>query len=284
MAEMTRCQLIERSIITTYRSKLWSKFVKALKEYRLLSPGDRVCCCISGGKDSMVMAKLFQELKKHSDFEFEVKFLVMNPGYNERNLAVIKRNLEILEIPAEIKETDIFEIASIQEKNPCYLCAKMRRGALYKLAKEMGCNKIALGHHYDDVIVTTLMNMLNVGSFQTMLPKLHSQNYEGMELIRPLYLVKEKDILAWKNYNKLEFIACACKMTEGMDTGRLSSQRAKTKDLIKDLLKYCPFAEKNIFKATTNVYLDKVLGWKKDGKYFNYLDFYDEKEDDAVEE
>ena len=282
---MTRCQLIERSIITTYRSKLWSKFVKALKEYRLLKPGDCVCCCISGGKDSMVMAKLFQELKKHSDFEFEVKFLVMNPGYNERNLEVIKRNLEILEIPAIIKETDIFEIASIQEKNPCYLCAKMRRGALYKLAKEMGCNKIALGHHYDDVIVTTLMNMLNVGSFQTMLPKLHSQNYEGMELIRPLYLVKEKDIVAWQKYNNLEFIACACKMTEGRDTGKLSSQRANTKELIKELNKYCPFAEKNIFKSTTNVYLDKVLGWKKDGEYFNYLDFYDnEKEDDTIEE
>ena len=288
MADMTRVQIIERSIITTYRSKIWSKFVKALKEYRLLKPGDVVCVCISGGKDSMLMAKLFQELKKHSDFEFEVKFLVMNPGYNDINLEVIKRNLEILQIPAEIKETDIFEIASIQKKNPCYLCAKMRRGALYKLAKEMGCNKIALGHHYDDVIVTTLMNMLNVGSFQTMLPKLHSQNYEGMELIRPLYLVKEKDIVAWQRYNSLEFIACACKMTEGRDTGKLSSQRANTKELIKDLLKYSPYAEKNIFKATTNVYMDKILGWKKDGEYFNYLDFYDEadsdnKDDDIID-
>ena len=277
---MDRCQLIERSIITTYRSKLWSKFVKALKEYQLLSPGDCVCVCISGGKDSIVMAKLFQELKKHSDFEFDVKFLVMNPGYNEKNLEVIKNNLEILQIPAEIKNTDIFEIASIQEKSPCYLCAKMRRGALYKLAKEMGCNKIALGHHYDDVIETTLMNMLNVGSFQTMLPKLHSQNYEGMELIRPLYLIREKDILAWKNYNNLEFIACACKLTEGRDTGKLSSQRANTKALIKDLIKYCPFAEKNIFKSTTNVYIDKILGWKKDGVNYSYLDFYDKTEEE----
>ncbi|MBQ3252929.1 MAG: hypothetical protein IJA65_00095 [Acholeplasmatales bacterium] len=273
---MNRCQLIERSIITTYRSKLWSKFVKALKEYKLLSPGDVVCCCISGGKDSMVMAKLFQELKKHSDFEFDVKFLVMNPGYNEVNLERIKKNLEILEVPAVIRETDIFEIASLQDKTPCYLCAKMRRGALYKLAKELGCNKIALGHHYDDVIETTLMNMLNVGSFQTMLPKLHSQNYEGMELIRPMYLIREKDILAWKNYNNLEFIACACKLTEGVDLGNLSSQRAKTKELIRELLKYSPFVEKNIFKSTSNVYIDKILGWKKDGVNYSYLDFYDD--------
>lgn len=224
----------------------------------------------------MVMAKLFQELKKHSDFEFDVKFLVMNPGYNEVNLERIKKNLEILEVPAVIRETDIFEIASLQDKTPCYLCAKMRRGALYKLAKELGCNKIALGHHYDDVIETTLMNMLNVGSFQTMLPKLHSQNYEGMELIRPMYLIREKDILAWKNYNNLEFIACACKLTEGVDLGNLSSQRAKTKELIRELLKYSPFVEKNIFKSTSNVYIDKILGWKKDGVNYSYLDFYDD--------
>lgn len=276
---MDRCQLIERSIITTYRSKLWSKFVKALKEYRLLTPGDVVCCCISGGKDSMVMAKLFQELKKHSDFEFDVKFLVMNPGYNDINLEVIKNNLELLRIPAEIVKTDIFEIANLQEKSPCYLCAKMRRGALYKIAKSMGCNKIALGHHFDDVIETTLMNMLNVGSFQTMLPKLHSENYEGMELIRPLYLVREKDINAWKNYNNLEFIACACKLTEGLDKSKLSSQRANTKVLIKELTKYNKFVEKNIFKSTTNVYMDKILGWKQDGKSYSYLDYYDEEDD-----
>ena len=274
---MDRCATIERSIITTYRTKLWSKFVKALKEYKLLCPNDVVCCCISGGKDSMVMAKLFQELKKHSDFEFDVKFLVMNPGYNQKNLDKIKENLEILKIPAEIVNTDIFAIADIQEKSPCYLCAKMRRGALYKIAKSMGCNKIALGHHFDDVIETTLMNMLNVGSFQTMLPKLHSQNYEGMELIRPMYLVREKDINAWKNYNKLEFIACACKLTEGINLNKLSSQRAKTKELIKELLKYSPFVEKNIFKSATNVYIDKILGWKKDGKNYSYLDFYDDE-------
>lgn len=275
---MERCKQIERSIITTYRGKLWSKFIKALKEYQLLKPGDVVACCISGGKDSMVMAKLFQELKRHSDFEFEVKFLVMNPGYNEKNLDRIKENLEILQVPAEIHNTDIFEIAAIQDKTPCYLCARMRRGALYKIAKSMGCNKIALGHHFDDVIETTLMNMLNVGSFQTMLPKLHSQNYEGMELIRPLYLIREKDINAWKNYNNLEFIACACKLTEKTSTedDKTSSMRLNTKKLIKDLLEYNPYVEKNIFKSATNVYIDKILGWKKDGKDISFLDNYDD--------
>ena len=278
---MEKHQIIERSIITTYRSKLWSKFVKAIKEYELLKPGDCVCVCMSGGKDSFVMAKLFQELKKHSDFEFDVKYLVMNPGYNARNLEVIKNNLEIMKIPAVIKDTDIFEIASIQTKSPCYLCAKMRRGALYKLAKDLGCNKIALGHHFDDVIETTLMNMLNVGSFQTMLPKLHSDNYEGMELIRPLYLIRERDIIAWRNYNELEFILCACKLTEGLapeETGKTSSQRENTKRLIRELAQYNPVVEKNIFKSATNVYIDKILGWKKDGKNFSYLDFYDNNE------
>ena len=276
---MDRLQLIERSIIKTYRSKLWGPFIKALKEYELLSPGDNVCVCMSGGKDSVLMAKLFQELKRHSDFEFDVKFLVMNPGYNDINLQVIKNNLDLLQIPAEIVETDIFEIANIQEKNPCYLCAKMRRGALYKIAKSMGCNKIALGHHFDDVIETTLMNMLNVGSFQTMLPKLHSQNYEGMELIRPLYLIREKDILNWKKYNSLEFIACACKLIDGMQNDRISSQRQNTKILIKELTKYNPFVEKNIFKSATNVYMDKILGWKKDDKTYSYLDFYEKNND-----
>ena len=277
---MERNQIIERSIITTYRGKIWSKFIKALKEYQLLKENDVVCVCISGGKDSMLMAKLFQELKKHSDFPFEVKYLVMNPGYNEVNLNKIKENIELMKVPAEIVDTDIFEIADMQKKSPCYLCAKMRRGALYKIAKSMGCNKIALGHHYDDVIETTLMNMLNVGSFQTMLPKLHSQNYEGMELIRPLYLVREKDIVAWKNYNKLEFIACACKLTEGAARNDLSSMRAKTKDLIKELMSYNKFVEKNIFASTTNVYIDKILGYKKGDKNISFLDTYDEKKED----
>lgn len=273
---MEKYKEIERSIITTYRGKLWSKFIKAIKEYQLIKPNDKICVCMSGGKDSFVMAKLFQELKRHSDFEFDVEYLVMNPGYNQKNLDVIKNNLELMKIDAVIKDTDIFEIANLQEKSPCYLCAKMRRGALYKLAKELGCNKIALGHHFDDVIETTLMNMLNVGSFQTMLPKLHSQNYEKMELIRPLYYIREKDIINWKNYNGLEFIACACKLTENILKENItSSQRLNTKMLIKELTKYNPFVEKNIFKSTTNVYIDKILGYKKDGKNISFLDNYD---------
>ncbi|HIT44206.1 TPA: tRNA 2-thiocytidine biosynthesis protein TtcA [Candidatus Avacholeplasma faecigallinarum] len=273
---MEKYKEIERSIITTYRGKLWSKFIKAIKEYQLIKPNDKICVCMSGGKDSFVMAKLFQELKRHSDFEFEVEYLVMNPGYNQKNLDVIKNNLELMKIDAVIKDTDIFEIANLQEKSPCYLCAKMRRGALYKLAKELGCNKIALGHHFDDVIETTLMNMLNVGSFQTMLPKLHSQNYEKMELIRPLYYIREKDIINWKNYNGLEFIACACKLTENILKENItSSQRLNTKILIKELTKYNPFVEKNIFKSTTNVYIDKILGYKKDGQNISFLDNYD---------
>ena len=259
---MERYLEIERTIIKTYRANLWSKFIKAIKEYELIKPNDHICVCISGGKDSMLMAKLFQELKKHSDFEFDVTYLVMNPGYNEINLQVIMNNLELLRIPAVIRETDIFAIANSQEKSPCYLCAKMRRGALYKIAKELGCNKIALGHHYDDVIETTLMNMLNVGSFQTMLPKLHSENHKGMELIRPMYLIRERDIIRWKNYNELKFIQCACRFTENCaicDNGGSGSQRLETKKLIHELLDYNPMVEKNIFKAASNVNLDKII-------------------------
>ncbi|MGM9970261.1 MAG: ATP-binding protein [Anaeroplasma sp.] len=278
---MDRCGEIERTIIKNYRSKLWSPFIKALKEYKLILPNDHICVCISGGKDSMLMAKLFQELKKHSDFEFEVTYLVMNPGYNEINLEVIKNNLELMQIPAVIMNTDIFEIANAQIKNPCYLCAKMRRGALYKLAKGLGCNKIALGHHFDDVIETTLMNMLNSGSFQTMLPKLHSQNYEDMELIRPLYYIREKDIINWKNKNELNFIACACKFTENCancnENESSGSQRLETKKLIHSLLKYNPLVEKNIFKSAANVNLDKILGYKKGDDKISFLDSYDKK-------
>ncbi len=280
---MERYLEIERTIIKTYRANLWSKFIKAIKEYELIKPNDHICVCISGGKDSMLMAKLFQELKKHSDFEFDVTYLVMNPGYNEINLQVIMNNLELLRIPAVIRETDIFAIANSQEKSPCYLCAKMRRGALYKIAKELGCNKIALGHHYDDVIETTLMNMLNVGSFQTMLPKLHSENHEGMELIRPMYLIRERDIIRWKNYNELKFIQCACRFTENCaicDNGGSGSQRLETKKLIHELLDYNPMVEKNIFKAASNVNLDKIIGYKKNGVLHSYLEDYDKKEEE----
>lgn len=272
---MDKCLEIERSIIKTYRGKIWSPFIRALKEYELLKPNDRVCVCISGGKDSMLLAKLFQELKKHSDFEFDVKFLVMNPGYNDINLNVIKSNLELMKIDAKIVETNIFDVASKQDKNPCYLCAKMRRGALYRIANELGCNKIALGHHYDDVIETILMNMLNTGSFQTMLPKLKSENYEGMELIRPLYLVREKDIIAWKKRNELNFIQCACKLTEGINTGESKSKRLETKMLIKNLLSYNENVEKNIFASVSNINLNKILGYKKDDKYYSYIEDYE---------
>ena len=275
---MERIQEIERSIIKNYRGRLWAPFIKALKEYELLKPNDKVCVCISGGKDSMLMAKLFQELKRHSDFEFEVKYLVMNPGYNEANLNHIKANLELLQIPATIIETDIFEIANAQTKTPCYLCARMRRGALYKLAKDLGCNKIALGHHFDDVIETTLMNMLNAGSFQTMLPKLHSDNNEGMELIRPLYLIREKDVKAWANYNDLKFILCACKFTETNAIKEDNSQRVMTKKLIQELKNnYNDNVENNIFSAASNINMNMILGYKKDGNKYSFLDDYDEE-------
>ena len=276
---MERYQEIERSIIKTYRGRLWAPFIKAVKEYELIKPNDRICVCISGGKDSMLMAKLFQELKRHSDFEFEVKYLVMNPGYNEMNLNQIKKNIEILNIPAEIIDTDIFEIANNQDKNQCYLCAKMRRGALYKLAKNLGCNKIALGHHYDDVIETILMNMLNAGSFQTMLPKLHSDNYEGMELIRPLYLIRENDVKAWAKANDLRFIMCACRFTEAcsVDGEINASKRLTTKHLIQELKKnYNVNVEKNIFSAASNVNMNKIIGFKKDGVKHSFLEEYDE--------
>ena len=277
---MEKYQEIERTIIKNYRGRLWAPFIKAIKEYELIKPNDRICVCISGGKDSMLMAKLFQELKRHSDFEFEVKYLVMNPGYNENNLNYIKYNLELLNIDATIINTNIFEVANSQDKSPCYLCAKMRRGALYKLAKELGCNKISLGHHFDDVIETTLMNMLNAGSFQTMLPKLHSDNIEGMELIRPLYLIREKDIKAWAKFNELRFIMCACRFTEScsVDSEINTSKRLSTKNLIQELKKnYNENIEKNIFSAASNVNMNMILGYKKDGEKISFLDDYDKK-------
>ena len=275
---LERHQEIERTILTSYRKRLWGPFVKAVKEFNLIEENDCIGVCISGGKDSMIMAKLFQELLKHSDVPFTVKFIVMNPGYNEKNLELIKKNLDILKIPAKIVETNIFEVANAQIKTPCYLCARMRRGALYDICQSEGCNKIALGHHYDDVIETTVMNFLNNGTFETMLPKLHSQNFEGMELIRPLYFIREKDIIAWSNYNGLEFIRCACKFTDSIEKEKeieSGSKRYDTKKLIQNLLEYNENVEKNIYKATMNVNLNKILGYKKDGKVISYLDNYD---------
>ena len=277
---LTREEAIERSLDTEFRYTIWRRFIAALGNYKLILPGDKICVCISGGKDSMLMGLLFKHLKKYSSVPFDVEFLVMNPGYNELNLQIIKNNLQTLQIPARIVETDIFDIANSTSESPCYLCARMRRGALYRIAKSLGCNKIALGHHYDDVIETTLMNMLNSGSFQTMLPKLHSDHYEGMEIIRPLYLVREESILEWKKFNKLTFIQCACRFTENCsicDNGSGGSQRQKTKALIKQLMvTYSPMVEKNIFKAGGNVVLDKVLGYKEEGVYHDYLEAYEE--------
>ena len=278
---LSKSEEIERSLITTYKYRIWRKFTKANIIYDLIHENDKICCCISGGKDSMLMALLFKHLQKYSEFPFEVEYLVMNPGYNEINFQIIKNNLKLLEIPAHIVYTDIFDIANSTDHKPCYLCAKMRRGALYRIAKDLGCNKIALGHHYDDVIETTLMNMLNAGSFQTMLPKLHSDHYEGMEVIRPMYLIREKDILDFKRYNHLTFIQCACRFTENCsicDNGSGGSQRARTKQLIAQLVKdYSPVVEKNIFMAAGNVNLDMVLGYKEEGREHSFLDDYDEK-------
>ncbi len=272
-------QEIERGLITTYRTRIWAKFLKAIEEYKLVNDGDKICVCISGGKDSMLMAKLFQELKKHSKINFEVVYLVMNPGYSDDNFNLIKDNLKLLNIPAIIKETNIFDVANNMDKNPCFICARMRRGALYQMASDMGCNKIALGHHYDDVIETTLMNMLNSGTFQTMLPKLHSDNFDNMELIRPLYLIREKDILTWVSSNNLHFIRCACKMTERIhnNTGDSGSQRQETKKLIASLKDYNANVESNIFKSAENVNLDKVMAYKIDNIKHNFLDNYDTK-------
>ena len=268
---------VERSIITNYRSRLWSKFTKALKEYELIKENDRICVYISGGKDSMLLAKLFQELQRHSIIPFEAKYLVMNPGYNGENLSMIIANLERLGIPAEIRESNIFEVTSKEKgKIACYLCARMRRGALYSLARDYGCNKIALGHHFDDVIETTLLNMLNAGSFQTMLPKLRSTNFKGMELIRPMYYIREKDIVSWSEYNELKFIQCACRFTEkdAENNPETLSRRKKTKELIKILCEYNPMAEKNIFTSASNVVIDKILGCKYRGVRKNFNDLY----------
>lgn len=266
------------SISKTYRRKLFSKFLAAINDYQLIDDNDTICVCISGGKDSMLMAKIFMLYSKYVNSKVTIKYLVMNPGYNEINLQTIKNNLKILNIPAHIEETNIFEIANSQEKSPCYLCAKMRRGALYRIAKEMGCNKIALGHHYDDVIETTLMNMLNAGSFQTMLPKVHSDNYKGMELIRPMYYIREQDIINWKIKNNLKFIQCACRFTENCaicDNGGGGSKRYETKLLIKKLTKEMnEHVEQNIFNAANNIILEKILGYKDATGHHSFLENY----------
>ena len=269
---------IERSIIKKFRKDIWSKFIKAISDYELIKENDNIMVCISGGKDSFLLAKCIQELIKHGKFPFTAHYVVMDPGYNKVNRQLIEKNAKLLNVPIEIFETNIFDVTAKVEGNPCYLCARMRRGYLYSKAKELGCNKIALGHHFDDVIETTLLSMFYGSEIKTMMPKLHSDNYEGLELIRPLYLIKESAVLAWKKYNELTFINCACRFTENcsiVDDG--TSKRKEMKNLVDNLRKINPSIDNNIFTSMNNINLNCVLGTKKDGKYTSFLDNYDNK-------
>ena len=279
--EKDRLADIEQSIRKKFHKQLFTRFAKALNTYDMLKEGDKVAVCISGGKDSMLMAKLFQELKRHNKFSFDLVFLVMDPGYNAENRKVIENNARLLNIPITIFETNIFEAVYEIEKSPCYLCARMRRGYLYSKAKELGCNKIALGHQYDDVIETILMGMLYGGQVQTMMPKLHSTNFEGMELIRPMYLIREDDIKHWRDYNGLHFIQCACRFTDTCTTcnsdGSSDSKRMEVKKLIRELKKTNPYVEKNIFRSVENVNLNTIVAYKQNGVTHSFLEGYDEK-------
>ena len=272
---MEKYKEIERTIIKKFRKDIWSKFVKAVKEYELINENDNIMVCISGGKDSFLMAKCIQELNRHSDIKFNAHYVVMNPGYNDNVLKLINKNANTLNVPIEIFESDIFDVVEkISKNNPCYLCAKMRRGCLYSKAKELGCNKIALGHHFNDVIETSLLSMLYASEIKTMMPKLHSDNFEGLELIRPLYLVKEEDIISWKKYNDLEFINCACKFTQECSINEEASKRIEIKKLIKDLKNKNENVDLNIFTALNNINLNCVLGYKKDKNKYSFLDDY----------
>ena len=279
-------QLVERSIITKYRKVLWNPFIEAVKRYEMIQPGDRIAVCISGGKDSMLLAKLMQQLQKHTDFPFELVFLVMDPGYNELNRQKIESNAALLNIPVTIFESDIFEVADSAGKSPCYLCARMRRGYLYSRAQELGCNKIALGHHFNDVVETTLISMFYGSQLQAMLPKLHSTNFESMTLIRPLYCVHEDDIIAWARDNSLEFIQCACRLTErsAADTGDVNvSKRKEIKLLLRRLRQGNPNIEKSIFNSIHAVALDTMPGFKTGGVEHSFLERFNAMESTEAE-
>lgn len=273
---MNETTLIERSLIKKFRKEIWQKFIKAINDYQLISENDKIGICISGGKDSFLMAKCFQEVQKHGKMHFDVEFILMNPGYNEKNMELILANAEKLGVPLKVFSTDIFNVvSSLTEGNPCYLCARMRRGYLYQFAQDLGCNKIALAHHFDDVIETTLLSMLYGGEIKTMMPKLHSDNFEGLELIRPMYLVHEKDIINWCRYNELNFINCACKFTEANDKyGEETSKRKEMKALVENFRKINPYIDQNIFKSVENVNLNCVISYHKDGKRTHFLDDY----------
>ena len=270
---MEKYREIEKSIIKKYRKTIWSKFIKAIKQYELIDENDKIAVCISGGKDSFLLAKCLEELKRHGVFKFELIFMIMDPGYNKENLNKIKENLQLLNIKAHIFKTDIFEISSkLDNENPCYMCAKMRRGYLYSEAKKLGCNKIALGHHFDDVIETVLLNQIFNGTFSTMMPKLKSDNFKGMEIIRPLYLIREDNIKSWAKYNNLQFLDCACLVTK-----KTLGKRIVVKKLIKDLDKIHKDASKNIFSSTKNVNLDALIGYKQNDKKYDFLKYYGSK-------
>ncbi len=276
---MERFKEIERTIIKKFRKDIWSRFIKAVQDYELINENDHIMVCISGGKDSFLLAKCIQELQRHGKVPFKASYVVMNPGYNKKNVDLIVSNAKELNIPIEIFESDIFEVVNkISAESPCYMCAKMRRGYLYNKAKELGCNKIALGHHFDDVIETTLLSMFYGAEIKTMMPKLHSDNYKGLELIRPLYLVKEKAIIAWSKYNELTFLNCACKFTEKVAIDESNSKRKAMKKLIEELKKDYDEIDYNIYKALDNVNLNCVLGTKKDSKYKSFLEDYDKEE------
>ena len=279
--QMDECQKIERSIIKKYRKQLWTPFVVAVKRYELIQAGDKIAVCISGGKDSMLMAKLMQELQRHSEVPYELEFLVMDPGYNTRNRQKIESNAALMNIPITVFETNIFDVANQAEKNPCYLCARMRRGHLYKKAQQLGCNKIALGHHFNDVIETTVMSMFYGSQLQAMPPKLHSTSFPGMTLIRPMYCIREEDILAWKRYNDLEFIQCACRFTENMTVsacGSSSSKRQETKLLLRQLRQTNPNIENSIFRSIHAVALDTMPGYKSEGVDHSFLERFNAME------
>lgn len=273
-------QKIERSIIKKFRKQLWTPFIVAVKRYELIQAGDKIAVCISGGKDSMLMAKLLQELQRHSEVPFELVYLVMDPGYNEINRQKIESNAALLHLPITVFETNIFDVANNSEKSPCYLCARMRRGYLYRRAMDLGCNKIALGHHYDDVIETNLMGMLYGAQIQTMMPKLHSIHFDGMEVIRPMYLIREADIIHWRDYNDLHFIQCACRFTDTCTTcrpdGTSVSKRMEVKKMIAEMKKTNPYVEGNIFRSMENVNLDTVIGYKQHGVRHSFLEGYNE--------
>ena len=275
---MERYKEIERSIIKTYRKEIWSKFIKAIKDYELINENDKIMVCISGGKDSFLLAKCIQELQRHGKIRFDAKYVVMNPGYVDKNLKQIEKNAKLLNIPIEIFETDIFDVSNmLNPENPCYMCARMRRGHLYNKAQELGCNKIALGHHFDDVIETTLLSMFYGAEIKTMMPKLYSDNFEGIQLIRPMCLIKENDIIAWKKYNKLTFLNCACKFTEMTDKNEIVSKRKEMKQLINEMRKINKDVDHNIFKAMENVNMSCILGWHDEDKKYSFLDNYDKK-------